>query len=344
MAQKQGFDLEESIRRYTAHITSSIVSHRKKEAAAKEFAGHIEDAVYEKMLRGFSEKDAFQAACEELGDPTKIGELLACVHNKDPLPSFVRWLIFLGVGAGIALAYFLIENTSFRAWIILFVQLTLIGFGIFAAVALYRTLHCLRARRNTLRKIEAFAVTHGLRYGFIANGYNGVFRPTDKPQMWVETPKGERNILSMWGTFWGKRHLHLTDIGLYTYTKIFGYAMIPTKVFAFFGAAFFTAVPKGLQYFSYTHTEIHDSLPKGVHLLPKVDWEMGEVVGKKNVRILLLSPVPFKASSLENGREHELMDGDRFTDATVYSTVGFLSYLNGERIASGGSFFDDRTK
>ena len=97
------------------------------------------------------------------------------------------------------------------------------------------------------------------------------------------------------------------------------------------------ALPKGLSYFSMIHTELTDT-PKGTRLLPKVDWQSKEAKDKENVHILLLSPVPFKTSFLISGRETEALDGDAFLDTFVYSTVGFLSYLNGERIATDGSF------
>lgn len=331
------FDLTGAIERYSLHIVNDIRSHKKRRDTAKEYAAHLEDAVYEKMLSGLSEEEAFSEACGELGEATKLQEMLACVHNRDPLPSYVRYLLIaLGAG-GLATLYFLIENTVFRRWMILFLQLTILGFGIWGAVCLVRLIRTYRRRRATLKKLRLYAKENGLLFLCRKNGYAGLFRPTTEAQVAIETPD-RRYILSLWGTFHGKRHLHLTDIGLYMYTQVFGYANIWTRAYSFFpGGHIALALPKGLTYFSAFHTELVD-IPKGTHLLPKVDFTSMEHPDKENVHILLLSPVPFKTSALISGRENELLDGDMFDGAAVYSTVGFLSYLEGERIISDGTF------
>ena len=58
----EAFDLEESIIRYSNHIAADIKSKKRRRAVAEEYAAHIEDAVYHKMLGGVSERDAFFAA------------------------------------------------------------------------------------------------------------------------------------------------------------------------------------------------------------------------------------------------------------------------------------------
>ncbi len=336
------FDLEAAIDRYSYHIANDIRSHRKRREVAKEYAAHLEDATYEKMLSGLSKQEAFSEACGELGEATKLQEMLACVHNRDPLPSYVRYLLLaLGAGGLFAL-YFLIENTIFRAWLLLFFQLTAIGFGIYGTVCLVRLVRTVRRRLATLRKLRRFCEENGLTYICRRHGLAGMFRPTKAVEVAVETPD-TRYVLSLWGTFHGKRHLHLTDIGLYMYTRIFGYANIWTRAYSFFpGGHIALALPKGLTYFSAFHTELTD-VPKGTHLLPRIDWKSLEHPTKENVHILLLSPVPFKTSALISGRINEVLDGDTlvgepYDGAAVYSTVGFISYLKGEGIISGGTF------
>ena len=332
----EAFDLEESIIRYSNHIAADIKSKKRRRAVAEEYAAHIEDAVYHKMLGGASERDAFFAACEDLGEPMKIQEMLACVHNRAPLPSYVRWLVLGALIATIATLYFLIENTVFRAWVLLFFQLTLLGIAIWAAHLVYRAFRAFRRRRETLAKLRRFAENHNLDFAVSGSGYAGAFHPTSRADVTIDTPD-TRYILTLWGTVHARRHLHLTDIGLYMHSQVFGYANVFTRVHSFFMPGFYTALPKGLSYFSMFHTELTDT-PRGTRLLPKVDWASKEIKGKKNVRIILLSPVPFKTSLLLSGREQEALDGDAFLDTFVYSTVGFLSYLNGERIETDGSF------
>lgn len=330
------FDLEEAIERYANHIAVDIKSNKKRKEVAKEYAAHIEDAVYHEMLAGISERDAFFKACERLGEPAKLQEMLACVHNRDPLPSYVKWIAIVFFIAAVATLYFLIENTAFRAWIILFVQLTILSISLWVAYLMHRALRAVKRRRETLAKLRRFAEQHNLGFTLYGSGYAGMFFPTSRTDVTIDTPDC-RYILSLWGTFYARRHLHLTDIGLYMHSQFFGYANIYTRVHSFFAPGFYLALPKGLSYFSMTHTELSD-IPKGTRLLPKINWASKEVKGKKNVHILLLSPVPFKTSLLLSGRETEAFDGDAFLDSFVYSTQGFLSYLNGERIETDGSF------
>lgn len=335
-ATNSDFCLKEAINRYSAHIAADVRSKKRRKAVAEEYAYHLEDAVYQGMLSGKSERDAFFAACDELGDPTKLQEMLACVHNRDPLPSYVKYLIAAAMISSVAVAYFLIENTIFRAWILLFFQLTLLGFGIFCIYCAYRFLHALRARSGTLKKLRRFCGENGLKMTVFGRGYTGLFHPHNQAQVTIET-KTQNYIISIWGTFFGKRHLHLTDIGLYMYAKVIGYANIYTRVHSFFTPGYYLALPKGLTYFSMFHTELTD-VPKGMHLLPQVDYEARNHPQKTNVPILLLSPVPFKTSLLISGRQNEALDGDAFLEAKLYSTVGFLSYLRGEEIKHRGSF------
>ncbi len=332
----EAFDLEEAIFRYSNHIAADVKSSRKRRAIAEEYAAHIEDAVYHEMLSGCSARDAFFRVCEHLGEPMKLQEMLACVHNRDPLPSYVKWLLLGALVSGIAALYFLVENAVLAAWIILALQITLLILGLRFAYLLYRAVRAFRLRRETLTKLRRYAQNHGLEFTVCGSGYAGTFQPTSRADVLIDTPE-RRYILSLWGTLHARRHLHLTDVGLYMHSEIFGYANLYTRVHHFFVPGFYLALPKGLSYFSMVHTELTDA-PKGTHLLPKVAWEAHEHPNKENVRILLLSPVPFKTSLLISGRENEAFDGDPFLDTFVYSTTGFLSYLNGERIETDGSF------
>lgn len=336
MTSFDGYEYRDEILRYTHRIVADIRQKKKREAVREEYAAHIEDAMTARMLAGMGEKEAFSAVCEEMGNVTLLSEMLSATHNRDPLPSFVKWLLWgTGIG-GIIASYILIENRVYRSWVALLFQLTLLGFGIYGIYLLYRVRHCLRARKATLKKLCAFAKENGLQITVQKRGLRGVFAPSEHADVTIDTPT-HRYVLSLWGTFLGKRHLHLMDIGLYMHSAVVGYANLFTRVNLLFHNGYFMALPKGMAYFSLFHTNLVD-VPKGMHLLPKVAWEKAEHPERKNVRVLLLSPVPFKTSALVSGRENEMLDGDLFEGAHVYSTVGFLSYLNGERIATNGTF------
>lgn len=336
MIDFEGYALKDEILRYTHRLVAEIRSPRKREAVREEYAAHIEDAMTAYMLGGMTEEEAFARVCEELGKPTMIAELLGVTHNRDPLPSFVKWLLAGAAVLALVLVYVFVDNRALRSWIMLAFQLGILGFGIFGIYLLYRLVHALRARRGTLRKLRAFADAHGLSLTVRERGMRGLLAPTPYADVILDTPS-RRYILSLWGTLYGKRHLHLTDIGLYSYSAVIGYANLLTRVHALLHSGAPTALPKGFAYFSITHTNLVD-VPRGMHLLPKVDFEAWEHPEKENVRVLLLSPVPFRTSALVGGRENELGDGDVFEGCVVYSTVGFLSYLNGERIRTDGKF------
>lgn len=336
MTDFEGYALKDEILRYTHRLVADIRSSRKREAVREEYAAHIEDAMTAYMLGGMTEEAAFARVCEELGKPTMIAELLAVTHNRDPLPSFVKWLFLATAVLALALTYVLVDNRVLRAWIALVFQLSVLVLGIFGIYLSYRLLHALRARRGTLRKLRAFAEAHGLTLTVRKRGMRGLLAPTPYADVTLDTP-ARRYVLTLWGTLYGKRHLHLTDIGLYRYSAVIGYANLLTRVHALLHSGAPGALPKGFEYFSIMHTDLVD-VPRGMHLLPKVDFEEWEHPEKENVRVLLLSPVPFRTSALVGGRENELHDGDTFDGCTVYSTVGFLSYLNGERIRTDGKF------
>ena len=78
----QAFNLKNEIEKYTAQVTANIMSFRIKKQVKQEYADHIEDSVYRYMLLGFSEKEAFIKACEDMGDINKVKFLLSEIHNN----------------------------------------------------------------------------------------------------------------------------------------------------------------------------------------------------------------------------------------------------------------------
>lgn len=335
-SSEEAFELEDAITRYSNHIAADIKSPKRRREVAAEYAAHLEDAVYREMLGGTSARDAFFSVCDRLGEPAKLQEMLACVHNRPPLPSYVRWLVLGLFIALLAVLYFLVESRPLRAWIMLLAQLAVLGISIWALHLAYRALRAVKRRRRTIARLRRYAEAHGLGFRLYGRGYAGIFRPTKEAEVVIDTPDC-RYILSLWGTLYARRHLHLTDIGLYMYSRVFGHMHLHTRAYHFFAPGFHMALPKGVGYFSMMHTNLTD-VPQGMRLLPEVDWSAHELRDKKNVHILLLSPVPFKTSLLLSGREVEALDGDAFLDSAIYSTEGFLSFLNGERIETDGTF------
>ena len=79
---RSSFDLKREIEKYATSLTSDIFSPKKRAEIKREYAEHIEDAVYRYRLGGISDKDAFKQACEDIGEMAKVRCLLAEVHNN----------------------------------------------------------------------------------------------------------------------------------------------------------------------------------------------------------------------------------------------------------------------
>ena len=155
----QAFNLKNEIEKYTAQVTANIMSFRIKKQVKQEYADHIEDSVYRYMLLGFSEKEAFIKACEDMGDINKVKFLLSEIHNNKcqifitnkmkklrncfTSKQFYKAVIItfiIIVAAIFSMSYFPViretVNDLIRFFILLFidkeVKLRLLGFVIFA--------------------------------------------------------------------------------------------------------------------------------------------------------------------------------------------------------------------
>jgi len=323
------FHFKEELLRYTTRLVAEIRSPRRRSAVRREYAEHIEDAVYERMLSGEEEAKAFRGACEELGDVSKIAALLGAVHNKDRMPSFVRPLIAASVAGALGLSYLFIQNTVYRTWLVFLLQIAILVASVFLLLLIIRIIACLRIRISAVRRLKKYARDNGLVLSKNANCYRSVFRAGTVPEITVETETRSYH-LAFFPTFWRKKHLRLFDNGLYTYSSYVGYVMLYTRAFEITGVGALVG-KQGIKYFPLLHSDMTE-VPKGMHLMPKTDWESFERAEKENVRILLLNPIPLNVSGIEGGALRKLGDGTAFGGYVVYSMTGFISYLKGERI------------
>ena len=122
--------------------------------------------------------------------------------------------------------------------------------------------------------------------------------------------------------------------GLYSYSDNVGYMNLVTnpKGHILTGGAVFC--PPNIKYyekFSNVHSEMTE-LIKGFHLMPNINWEGFESKNKKNIRVFLLNPVPYKVVCVENGIEKNINDGYLFGKYLIWSGEGFASYLRGKSI------------
>ena len=335
-------ELQSEIRRYSAHIAYEIRSKQKRDAVKREYAEHLEDAVYDRMIRlGLDEREAFKEACAELGNVAKMQELLALTHNKDPLPTGVTYMLWLLGAVLVGSSYFWIDDYFYRSCLLAALDWCILGVLVFLLLQAGLYIRALRIRRKSYRQLKVYAKQNGINFIRHASSYRSIFTRTTEPEWILETEK-ERYILSLFATVKRRRELQLSDIQLYQYTKVSGFPMMfggnsvrfPIISFGCFDTILrirtinIRTFGTGARPFDQTVR-----LPKGFHLLPDIDWKSAEHPTKTNIRVLLLNPIPMKVSALENGHIRKSGDADTVGDYRVWSASGLISYLEGVRIS-----------
>ena len=162
MVDNNEFILSDEIKRYANYLTYEIKSKKCRIEVRQEYIDHLEDAVYHYSLKGMAPREAFRKACEDLGDTSHIQTLLGAVHNKDKLPSWVKWVIIGIVIIALLSTPLYIQNTNFVAWynLIVFTFIPIIAICVF----LYYAINFGRAvfiRASALRRMKAYAKRNG---------------------------------------------------------------------------------------------------------------------------------------------------------------------------------------
>ncbi len=326
----EAFRLREEVDRYTARLVAGIRHRRRRERVRAECAEHLYDRIEELTLGGTSPEAAFSLVRREMGDEGALAEVLTAVHKHRRLPS---WLTPLVVLVGLALlfaSYFIIEYRPYRSWLLLLGEIGLGILLILGGLCLLRLLSGYRIRRRSFRRLAAYAEERGFTLSQSAGLYTSLVRRTTAPELILDTGR-RRYILYHFSTLRKRRTLRLLEGGLYSYTKHFGY-LLYTRITRHIGPAYALFWPKHIKAPSLIHSEIVD-VPRGLHLFPSVEWEANERRGVKNIRVLLLNPIPMRIVGVERGIERRLGDDTHFGGMHIFSMTGFLSYLEGERIA-----------
>lgn len=325
------FDLKQEIDRYTARITRGIKSVKKREQVRAEYADHMYDAVLNSALNGTSEEEAFKMICEDLGNESKIYDIIAEIYNKNKIPFLIKLLTGIFAVAIAALSYFLIDSESYRAYFILILQIIL---GIALIVVLYfaiRVAICLNIRRKAYQKLKKYAEKRNFSLSKKRNIYTSMFKRRELPELVLETPE-RRYILYLWATMRKKKTLRFLDTGLYTYSANIGYMYLLTKRGQLLGTSWHMFLPKGMKYFPMFASDMVQ-LPRGIHLMPQIEWEQLESQSKENIRVIMLNPIPFGLVGVQNGIEIKLGDDSLFCGQRIWSASGMISYLEGVRIS-----------
>ncbi len=320
------FDLSREIDRYAARICQDIRSGKRRREVKQEYVEHLEDATYRSMMRGMSDADAFQAACDALGDMSGMQTLLGVTHNGDGLPRWFKWLCGGVAVAGVVAAYALVQNEIVKAWLELFLVLTAIAVGVWLVLEAYTWLRAIRKRLDAKKRVKAYAKSNGLAFAEHASSFKSLFKRSATPEWVVETER-RRYIISLMPTVRRLRVLHLHENGLYNYTKKGGFvlAAVPGNRLARLSHP----MPANL-FGRYVGSDIE--LPRGLYRTPEISYADHHSADRENVHILLLSPIPLDIDLCEGGRIRKISDGDRlpalYGDAQVFSASGFIGFLS----------------
>ena len=332
----EDFAVRTAIDRYTSRITSEIKSKKRRKEVKQEYTEHLEDAVYYHAMHGIPEKQAFDLACENMGEVSKLQSMLAAVHNKDPLPSWIKWgLCFLGI-VTYALLYQWNTHPILHAWLTFGIQSAMIlcivtvitGCGIWVAAMV--------KHGRTMREIRKYTCTHGLVLHKNSSPFLSLFKRSATPEWVIDTPH-RRYVISLWPTIRPRRHLYFHFGGLYTYHTPFAFLLMGPAFAPFSRASAY--IPGGSVFdapsfnMSYMNAE---NLPKGTHLMPTVTYKDLDSMEKENIHILLLSPAPTRVYLLERHRCRQLSEGDVLPEALggvrIYTADGLISLWEEIRI------------
>lgn len=326
------FILSDEIQRFANHLTYEIKSPKQRREVRQEYVDHIEDSIHHYLLKGMSEHEAFRRVCEEMGDTTKIQELLAVVHNKDSIPRWVKYpIIALTLFAYIS-SYFFIENSNFRAWYILIAQITIIASVCVLLYCLFNFYRAFRIRYKAIKELKQYAKRNGHTLQINANPYLSLFKKTTVPEIIYETST-QRYIMSLWATVKRKQTLHLTDFGFYSTSHNFGHFLLCGS----FGGglinpiaiSFVGGLPKDTKWWYWIHAEITEAPPEEAKFMPQIQYEEFTNSQKENIFVLLLNPIPMKIDYVEKGVLHNGGDDAVFDGVRLWSASGFMSYMDG---------------
>lgn len=324
-------EMQSRVRRYGAHLAIDIRDKKKRDAVKREYAEHLEDAIYYRMVhRGMSEEKAFDDACEELGNVAKIQALLAATHNKDPLPSGVTFMLWLLGAVLVGASYFLIDSESYRSYFIVTLQATIFVLGITALLRARLYLRAIFIRAKAYRKLKKYAARNGMTFTRRANSYRSVFTRTADPE-WILETDTERYILSLFATIRKRKTLRITDAEFYEHEHNFGFHLASFSHEFRFLSMVTSQNGVATQNFFFAQSGI-STLSQGIHLFPFIDWEHAEHPAKKNIRVLLLNPIPLNVYIVEKGHARESGSNDSVNGMYLWSAQGLIDHLETERL------------
>ena len=314
------FDMRRSIDELTAYIVRDIPSPRTRREVAREYADHIEDAVYRHMLAGKSEEEAFRLASRELGAPEEFAPLLADIHSKTAEPeefqaekrAFLsrRILATLLTVAALTGLYFL--------WGIFVVQVLLIVAGVLLLFCLLRYTRALRKRAKAVRRIRKAAQKKGYICETNNTAYTSVFRPSERPAILLDD--GERVYkIRFLPVLYRRCKLYFVAKNVYYITRMKGAALMHARFGRFF-------TPHVVANFApLRHSELA-AFVQSFNTIPTME-KRHDRRDRIHEEVLILNPVPMCAFYRVKNTYEPLLGGEKHDGVWINDIAGFLHFL-----------------
>ena len=322
------FELSSALDRLAARACADIKSDKKKERAAAELRGHLEDAANDIMRRGVSPEAAYGEVEKSLGDVGKLAEIMASVHNSPHVPAPLIWLSCAAVVSVLLCLYFTAENRIIRSCSGALLQTGALCVLIAIILLTAGYVRAMVKRASAVHRLKKLARESGGTLTVRKSCYSSIFVRGNEPEILLDI-KDRRYVLYLWATVRHRRTLHLRDNGLYSNNKHIGY-MLAGVLFPY-GAGVWGFHAKAADHSARTawYYSSMVKISRDIHLMPEIDYAAYFVNGKTNLPVLLLNPIPMNVEVTENGRIHSLTEGERLPDAlggaAVYSASGFIS-------------------
>ncbi len=328
---KNTFNFHEDRDRYVKRITSKIKNKRLQKEVYSELCDHIDDSVYNHSLKGMTEEAAFKETIKELGDETKLEVLLAS-SNKKHVSLFQKTCICAFFAICITLSYFYVDNSSYRSYLLLCINLFLIFVALYLSVKLFNVIRLFYIRNKSFIKLKKYCSTNNYKLIKISNRFSSLFKPSHNIS-WIVEAENKRYVIYLFPTTKSRKTLRILDSGLYSFSDNVGYVNLMTQINKHLPPSGTMFLPKKSKYLPLWHSDMIEIM-KDFHLFPEVDFESHEKTDKENVRVIMLNPAPYKVVGIERGVERELKDDSVFMGTMIWSMTGFISHIKGERIVA----------
>lgn len=319
-----GFDLKKEIALHTAWIVHDIHSWRKRKEIKVELSEHLEDAVYHYTLKGYSEREAFELAREDLGDSKKLQRLFAIVHNRDPF----KWMNCLVMLFLIVITAFFVYFApqmglpyTLQSWLIFLSQLVCIFLSSVLIVGEYKYIRAFFKRVHLIGRLKRLCKEKSFTCHATSKAYLDLDNTANGPSFFVHV--NEKTVAIRFAACLKKNDT-------YTFTDSTSYFTTnnANPIFVSFGAPIYHLLPPK------TPEEARLYLPK-ITTLKNNDYIKRETIKLEpdidtsvdTVNILCIHPLPAKLQVVRTNRAENIFDGDIFKDYTVYSGSGLCEYL-----------------